>query len=394
MVCSTSDPLLQTCAMEQSNPFESDEANVFDAQTFDDIHIDAPLPSNIIDGFLTPDLNEASLPADVDTLEPSAAEIALRPPELPTESRPIGIASPSAHQTTTETINEAVNADRDALAETFDTAIGPTSETASPATADPVSSTIEPVISMEMETAPEVQSPMEPESPPAKNARTGKPDSPTASSTLSPTLPPLEEDRVLFSIDSLPAPAAHTSDPKQQEYLIIVPCSDDEDDDDDDFDDDLPTNIKNITADSTETKNVDLQSVSSKPDASPVVQNPLITRSTSPCIRTLLHTPHCFVLVLKNIGRLNSDRLSISSSSSSCSTLSVCSISVRSHLANASLLRRRPSSLVSVHNRPCIYPKCFYRKKFATSSSDKRNRPAPSPSPKPTFPFHSSRTSR
>ncbi|CAF0945313.1 unnamed protein product [Adineta steineri] len=127
--------------------------------------------------------------------------------------------------------------------------------------------------------------------------------SPISYDGFSPELPPLDDDPIFSSIHNSDVPIIDNFDACPQDFLIIVPCSDDEDnfDDDEEFHD----NEKNVNNNDTDKTIVNPLSSPSKQNVSSLMNNPLLAR------------------VFNNINRLDSDRLSISStSSSSCSSIS------------------------------------------------------------------------
>ncbi|CAF3378856.1 unnamed protein product [Rotaria sp. Silwood1] len=126
--------------------------------------------------------------------------------------------------------------------------------------------------------------------PTVQNEENIQPISPSPCITYSPELPPLDDDPVVFSVESLPIPVMDNSDIVSQDCIIIVPCSDDEDD----FDD------EEINKNNTDNRILESSSSPSKTNISPVISNPSLKR------------------VLTNTGSLNSHR----SSTSSCSSIS------------------------------------------------------------------------
>ncbi|UJR35659.1 hypothetical protein I4U23_028409 [Adineta vaga] len=318
------DVIQSTLSLEQDSNQELDEPNIFDAQTFDDINTNVSLP-NIMDEFLTPDLNDALLTTDIDNDLSPTNEITLQPTDLSNH-----ITSSLIYETVPETTEELFSTISNVhptetmtevtISTTNKIPMETTSESSIPTTNNEISSETIPTttttIEDEMETT-DVQLPSSnvteteitnnvsasssKESVSAiGNEENNKSNSPVSCNNFSPTLPPLDDDPVLFAIESPQVPIADVSNPSQQEYLIIVPCSDDEDDEDDD---DISINKINSSTYVTEKKPVNIKVDLEKNEKSPVLSNPLITR------------------VLTNINRLNSDRLSISSSSS-CSSIS------------------------------------------------------------------------
>ncbi|CAF3620216.1 unnamed protein product [Rotaria sordida] len=119
--------------------------------------------------------------------------------------------------------------------------------------------------------------------------------SPSPRVSYSPELPQLDDDPVVFSLDSLQIPVTDTSDTIPQDCIIIVPCSDDDDDLDDE-----EINKNNINKNDTDNKTLESLSSPFKMNISPILSNPSLKR------------------VLTNTSSLNSHR----SSTSSCSSIS------------------------------------------------------------------------
>lgn len=141
--------------------------------------------------------------------------------------------------------------------------------------------------------------------------------------TCSPDLPPLDDDPVLFSLENPQAPLSDHLNMMPQDYIIIVPCSDEEDDLDDYSINDSTNAIMGKDSDA---KNME---VSSSPQQKNLCST-LINRSLTRGKRRIVHGLHSSIdfslSVLGNAKRINSPRLS-TSSSSSCSSISVIIIS-------------------------------------------------------------------
>ncbi len=239
--------------VEEENIIESEIQNIFDIHQFDDGNTNEPF-SNILDEFLTPEINESLSATNNEVLSPSTDEILLQPTDESARTITDEVSSIPTNETTlpeviTEIIPMAID---EVLPEVSnEVLLESTSDTLLPATNE-----IVPVIS---------------------NEDNIQPISPISCADFSPELPPLlDDDPVFFSIESPPIPVAYTSETDPQDYIIIVPCSDDEDD----FDDEVMHDNKNITI-SNDTDNKTIESLSSpnKMNTSPRSHNPLLTRS-------------------------------------------------------------------------------------------------------------------
>jgi hypothetical protein len=245
--------------VEEENIIESEIQNIFDIHQFDDGNTNEPF-SNILDEFLTPEINESLSATNNEVLSPSTDEILLQPTDESARTITDEVSSIPTNETLPQLITEIIPmATNEVLPEVSnEVLLETTSDTLLPHTNEillPATNEIVPVIS---------------------NEDYMQQISPISCADFSPELPLLDDDPVFFSIESPPIPVAYTSETGPQDYIIIVPCSDDEDD----FDDEVMHDHKNLTI-SNDKDNKTIESLSSpnKINASPRSHNPLLTRS-------------------------------------------------------------------------------------------------------------------
>lgn len=257
----------------------------------------------IIDELLTPDLNESESNIDNEVL----------PPE------------------TDEPLLTLVDEDRTTLMD----------ETVSEVITEMVTQAMNEVLSTTNDQAPsEATNEVEPTIRHQETAQAASPSSSPQCTAFSPDLPPLDDDPVLFSFESPQAPTADFPDMMPQDYIIIVPCSDDEDD----LDDYLVNN--NILSKDTDVKDIESASPSITNSTCSTLINPSLTRGKAVLLISTIAATAVF-LVLGNSSRLTSHRLS-TSSSSSCSSISVISLACFRFCHFRSICSRRPFSITKV----------------------------------------------
>lgn len=277
--------------IEQESSNDSEVQNMFDAQQFDDTNIHESFP-NIMDEFLTPDINEPSPTANNEVVPTSTNEISLPTTDksAPTIMDEVSLAP--MNETPSQDIGEVITEPTSELLSTatdeipskvtdetqFETAredsLSTTNEVLQETTGDipPIPPTNETAI----ETINEVLLPDTNEVVVSdiSNEENSKSISPIPDVSFSSDLPPLDDDPVLFSIEN---PQMPISDTEPQDYIIIVPCSDD--DDDDDFDNEEIHDHKPISiTNDKDNKTVESLSSPNKSFASPLLHNPLLTR--------------------------------------------------------------------------------------------------------------------
>jgi hypothetical protein len=174
----------------------------------------------------------------------------------------------SESNTNTETLPQAT--DEPVLAIIDEVRTTPMNETVSEVISEMVTQTMNEVLPSENDKIPSE----------ITNEETSKPTPPSSSpppqfNAYSPVLPPLDDDPVLFSIESPQIPVNNTSDLGPQDYIIIVPCSDDEDD----FDDNLINDKQNNTINKeSDTKTIESLSSPFKTNTCPTLIHPSLSR--------------------------------------------------------------------------------------------------------------------
>ncbi|CAF0867335.1 unnamed protein product [Adineta ricciae] len=296
----------QTFTLEQESNQDLDDTNLFDGPMFDDINTNVPLP-NIIDEFLTPDLNDALLTTDIEVDLTSSSDIVLRPVNSKND-----ISSSLVYETVPEAMNDILTDASNACTAEVTDAIASAAATEVPAsttnheemdTSNDIQMDVSNENHLSITTADQSETTNETLSN-TVNEEAIKSNSPDSLVAYSPTLPPLDDDPILLSVETPQLPIDNVPNPDPQEYLIIVPCSDDEDYPDDDDD---------ITTNKTDSKIITTDDVKKKP--AECQNEPVYNEKTSPPLNPLLSR------VLTNLNRSNSDRLSISPTSS-CSSIS------------------------------------------------------------------------
>ncbi|CAF2392085.1 unnamed protein product [Rotaria sp. Silwood2] len=294
---------------EQKNVDELPEQKIISVvQQFNTIDTDETLKS-IMDEFFTPDINESLsntrnivLPSSTSEMLQETTNESILP--VTEEISPVSTTedqSQIANESMLPIIKEISSASTtEDQSQTVNESLLPTIEAISPvSTNEDLPQTINELLptiinktpSKSMETINEVVLPTTNEvMQTIQTEENMQPISPSQCFTYSPELPPLDDDPVVFSVESLPLPVMDISDTVPQDFLIIVPCSDDEDDIDDE-----ETNKSN-----KDNKILESFSSPSKINISPVASNPSLKR------------------VLTNTSSLNSHR----SSTSSCSSIS------------------------------------------------------------------------
>jgi len=204
------DTIHSICIMEQENVDEPEEENIFDIQQFVDTSTHQNLP-NIIEEFSTPDLNEPESNTSSNEVLPLSTDEII--PKTTDEVLPILMKD-----TVLQAISEVVTGTTNELLQTNNDKV-------------PLEITNEVVSTIPKE----------------ENAKPTSSSSSSSSSppciTLSPDVPPLDDEPVLLSTENPQASITDTSDINPQDYIIIVPCSDDEDDIDDDEVNDKDTKV-------------------------------------------------------------------------------------------------------------------------------------------------------
>jgi hypothetical protein len=342
--------------MEQENILELEEKNIFDAQQSVDTNTPQHFP-HIVDEFPTPDLNGpvSSTSDEVLLLSPTEALSQTTNEPLPavTNEVPAISINKTIPEIVNEIINEAINeVEPTANDQVQSEAMNEVELTANDQVQTEATNEVEPIANdqvqseatneVEPTTNDQVQSEamneveptandqvqseatneVEPAIPDEENTKPTSSSSPYAA--FSPDLPPLDDDPVLFSFENSQIPTTDPLNEIPQDYIIIVPCSDDEDD----LDDDL-INTTTTTKD-TDVKTVESSSSPLKTNTSPVLMNPLLTRSKRLLFFKFISPLNSFS-VLGNTCRIKSHRLS-TSSSSSCSSISVISLSFSSSI--------------------------------------------------------------
>ncbi|CAF1613840.1 unnamed protein product [Adineta ricciae] len=296
----------QTFTLEQESNQDLDDTNLFDGPMFDDINTNVPLP-NIIDEFLTPDLNDALLTTDIEVDLTSSSDIVLK------STNPINdVSSSLVYETVPEAMNDIFTNASNACPTEVTNAVASAAATEVPAsttnheemdTSNDTQMNVTNENHLSITTADQAETTNETSSN-TVNEEANKSKSPDSLLAYSPTLPPLDDDPILLSVETPQVPIDNVPNPEPQEYLIIVPCSDDEDyPDDDDHITTYKTESRITTEDDSEKKPAECQSKPVCNEKTPPPPNPLLSR------------------VLTNLNRSNSDRLSVSPSSS-CSSIS------------------------------------------------------------------------
>ena len=263
----------QTFTLEQESNQDLDDTNLFDGPMFDDINTNVPLP-NIIDEFLTPDLNDALLTTDIEVDLTSSSDTVLRP------VNPINdVSSSLVYETVPEAMNDIFTNASNACPTAVANDVASATATEEMDTSNDAQMDVTNENHLSITTADQTGTTNETSSN-TVNEEANKSNSPDSLIAYSPTLPPLDDDPILLSVETPQIPIDNVPNPDPQEYLIIVPCSDDEDypDDDDDITT-YTTNSKIITTiDDAERKPAECQNepVCNEKSSPPV--NPLLSR--------------------------------------------------------------------------------------------------------------------
>jgi hypothetical protein len=206
--------------MEQETINETEEENIFQTQSF--IETNTPkTSSNIVDEFLTPDLNEPESNINNNEVVSQTNDEPILTPMDEIRSMPMN-----------ETVSELVD---EMIIQTMNDILSMINNKIS----SEIVIEIEPITSNE-------------ESEKSKS-------SPVQCIAFSPDLPPLDDDPIFISMENPQVQTTANSDMNPQDYIIIVPCSDD----DDDFDDYPFNNDNKNNIIQTDTKSKITESVSS-----------------------------------------------------------------------------------------------------------------------------------
>jgi hypothetical protein len=241
--------------MEQEKVHEPERTTISNDQQFDNTNRNKTL-SNIVNGFLTPDLNDPSSNSSEEVspqiIEEPVLSITNKVSPTPMNDEVlVKIISKAIAEAATELLPTAPT---ETLSKTTDELLPP------PTTTDevPPEVTNETVLS-------------------TANDEYTNSSSSNSCIILSPVLPPLDDDPVLFSAESPQIPVTDTSDSVPQGCIIIVPCSDD--DDDDYMNEEINDNKNNIIINDTDNNKV-IESLSSPIKATTYspLNNPTLSR--------------------------------------------------------------------------------------------------------------------
>jgi hypothetical protein len=254
--------------MEEENVRESEQEIIPNVEQLNNTNACETLP-NIVDEFQTPDLNDPSSNSSNEVLPPSTNEI------LPqnTDESVLAIIEdlspiPMDDEILVQIISEAIAEAATELLPTTTTKILPeASNELLPNITDEVLP--EPSNEATLPTTNEVVSNITDE-------EYTKSFSPISCVLLSPELPQIDYDPVLFSIESPQIPVTDTSDSLPQDCIIIVPCSDDEDD----YNEEMIDNKNNIIPNNTDSDNKIVETLSSPVENNTysIINNPTLAR--------------------------------------------------------------------------------------------------------------------